>query len=78
MHVEGGVTIPQGIRERTGLLPNTEVDFLEDEAGVRVPRRPRQDRERREGPWPCDAYEPTGPRSRCPPMEIMALTRGDG
>jgi AbrB family looped-hinge helix DNA binding protein len=33
---KGQVTIPQEIRERTGLLPDTEVEFLVDDDGVRI------------------------------------------
>jgi AbrB family looped-hinge helix DNA binding protein len=33
---KGQVTIPQEIRERTGLLPNTEVEFVLEEYGVRI------------------------------------------
>jgi len=42
---KGQVTIPAAIRERAGLLPNTEVEFVLDAKGVRIrrstaPRRP--------------------------------------
>lgn len=33
---KGQVTIPKEYRERFGLLPETEVEFLADEAGVRI------------------------------------------
>ncbi|MHB8398513.1 MAG: AbrB/MazE/SpoVT family DNA-binding domain-containing protein, partial [Candidatus Limnocylindrales bacterium] len=33
---KGQVTIPQAIREQAGLLPNTEVEFLVEEGGVRL------------------------------------------
>ena len=35
---KGQVTIPQAIREAAGLLPDTEVDFILDETGVRIVR----------------------------------------
>jgi AbrB family looped-hinge helix DNA binding protein len=35
---KGQVTIPAGIRERAGLLPNTEVDFEFDGKVVRIVR----------------------------------------
>lgn len=39
---KGQVTIPAAIRERLGLLPNTEVEFVLDGRGVRlVKARPR-------------------------------------
>ena len=33
---KGQVTIPQEIRERFGLLPHTEVDFIVEEDGVKL------------------------------------------
>ena len=33
---KGQVTIPVAIRERAGLMPNTEVDFTYDGEGVRI------------------------------------------
>ena len=33
---KGQVTIPMTIRERLGLLPNTEVEFAIDRDGVRI------------------------------------------
>ena len=42
---KGQVTIPQEIREKHGLLPNTEVDFVVERGRVflrrKGPRRPR-------------------------------------
>lgn len=35
---KGQVTIPAALRERAGLLPNTEVDFELDAEGVRIRR----------------------------------------
>lgn len=35
---KGQVTIPQDIRERAGLLPNTEVEFIYDGRTVRIVR----------------------------------------
>jgi bifunctional DNA-binding transcriptional regulator/antitoxin component of YhaV-PrlF toxin-antitoxin module len=32
----GQVTIPQELRERYGLLPNTEIRFVPDETGLRL------------------------------------------
>ena len=34
--VKGQVTIPQAMRERFGLLPGTEVDFVPTENGVEI------------------------------------------
>ena len=36
---KGQVTIPIELRERHGLLPDTEVEFVEDDDGVRIRRR---------------------------------------
>ena len=38
---KGQVTIPQEIRERAGLLPNTEVDFIYDGKTVRLVKADR-------------------------------------
>jgi AbrB family looped-hinge helix DNA binding protein len=38
---KGQVTIPQEIRERAGLLPHTEVEFLYDGKTVRIVRAGR-------------------------------------
>lgn len=35
---KGQVTIPQEIRERLGIAPNSEVDFVEDEGRVYLRR----------------------------------------
>ena len=36
----GQVTIPQELRERYGLLPNTEIRFVPDETGLRLVASP--------------------------------------
>jgi len=33
---KGQITIPQAYRHRFGLLPQTEVEFVADQAGVRI------------------------------------------
>lgn len=33
---KGQVTIPQGVREQTGLLPDTEVEFVVERGAVRI------------------------------------------
>jgi AbrB family looped-hinge helix DNA binding protein len=46
---KGQVTIPVELRERFGLLPDTDVDFIADRRGVRlVPARPKRGRGRGE------------------------------
>ena len=41
---KGQVTIPQDIRERFGLLPNTEVEFEADKTSVRIVKSQRPTR----------------------------------
>ena len=71
--VKGQVTIPQEIRERHGLLPGTEVEFVDDGEEVRLvkakdgKRRGRALVERMRG----------RADTRLSTDEIMALTRGD-
>jgi AbrB family looped-hinge helix DNA binding protein len=38
---KGQVTIPMDIREKLGLLPNTEVEFTIDRDGVRITKAAR-------------------------------------
>jgi AbrB family looped-hinge helix DNA binding protein len=70
---KGQVTIPQDVRERHGLLPGTEVRFIDDGDTVRIVKAEGQQRrgrrlvERMRG---CS-------RTRLSTKEIMALTRGD-
>lgn len=73
---KGQVTIPHEIRERAGLLPNTEVDFLLDEDGVRivkarVPRRPTR------GQRVVEALRRAPGQNTMTTEEIMALMRGE-
>jgi AbrB family looped-hinge helix DNA binding protein len=71
---KGQVTIPIAIREKAGLLPNTEVVFDFDGEGVRIRRAPR-----RTGTG-CGAHLVAHMRGRgdgtLTTDEIMALTRG--
>ena len=36
---KGQVTIPKGVRERLGLRPGDEIEFVEDRSGYRVQKR---------------------------------------
>lgn len=69
---KGQVTIPQGVRERHGFLPGTEVHFEEDGETVRLvkgaepPRRGARLVDRMRG----------RADTRMTTDEIMALTRG--
>lgn len=70
---KGQVTIPQDVRERHGLLPGTEVRFIDDGQEVRLVkaegphRRGRALVERMRG----------RAKTRLSTDEIMALTRGE-
>ena len=74
----GQVTIPEHIRRRAGLLPGTEVEFVEERGGVRL--RPVAGdrvtpRERRVGEV-LDHMRGSA-TVRMTTEEIMALTRGE-
>ncbi|ETX07367.1 AbrB/MazE/SpoVT family DNA-binding domain-containing protein [Candidatus Entotheonella palauensis] len=69
---KGQVTIPQHIREKMGITPHAEVDFIEEDGRVILVKRDR------------DASVPPTFRRvrgvatiRMSTDEIMALTRGD-
>jgi AbrB family looped-hinge helix DNA binding protein len=71
---KGQVTVPLAIREKLGLLPNTEVEFEIDRDGVRIrkataPRRPDR------GWTLIEQMRGRGSR-RITTDEIMKLTRG--
>ncbi len=69
---KGQVTIPMAIREKAGLLPNTEVEFELDGTAVRIVRAKTQNRGRQ---------IVAGLRGkgdvRLSTDQIMALTRGE-
>jgi AbrB family looped-hinge helix DNA binding protein len=69
---KGQVTIPQDIRERLGLLPNTEVEFQVDGDSVRI-RKARKSRSRGEAIVGRMRGTATSGLSTA---EIMKLTRG--
>ncbi len=71
---KGQVTIPQEIRERLGLLPNTEVEFEIDRDSVRVKRAAGPRRIDR-GRALVEHMRGRGTR-RITTDEIMKLTRG--
>lgn len=70
---KGQVTIPAEIRERLGLLPDTEVDFVVDGDTVRIVRRTDSTREGR-GAKTVRRLRGTG-TLRMSTNEILALTR---
>jgi len=70
------VTIPQAMREETGLLPNTEVDFIVESGGVRIVKAASRRRPSR-GRRTVDRLRGRAGRVTMTTDEIMALTRGD-
>ena len=71
---KGQVTIPAAIRERAGLLPNTEVDFVYERGTVRILKaRPGKGRGR--GDEAVRRLRGTG-TIKMTTDEIMALMRG--
>lgn len=70
---KGQVTIPQDIRERLGLLPNTEVEFIDEGGTVRLRKvRPGS----RRGRSIVDRLRGRATVSKST-AQIMSLTRGE-
>ena len=72
---KGQVTIPADIRERAGLLPNTEVEFIFDGEVVQL-RRAASTRKPSRGERLVAQLRGRG-NVRMTTDEIMALTRGE-
>jgi AbrB family looped-hinge helix DNA binding protein len=72
---KGQVTIPQEIREKLGLLPDTEVEFTIDGDGVRVTKA-RRPGARSRGRAIVEHMRGRGD-SGMTTDEIMRLTRGE-
>lgn len=73
---KGQVTIPQAVRERTGLLPNTDVEFIVEGDNVRLVKTTPGRRPSR-GVAAVQRLRASGRRVGLTTDEIMALTRGD-
>lgn len=73
---KGQVTIPQAVREQTGLLPNTDVEFVVDGADVRIVKAGSGRRPSR-GADAVLRLRGSGGRIAMTTDEIMALTRSD-
>ena len=73
---KGQVTIPADIRERAGLLPNTEVEFLYDGAEVRLVRAKAHKKPSRGDRIVAHLRSHRGD-VKMTTDEIMALTRGE-
>ena len=67
------VTIPQGVRERNGFLPHTEVEFVEEAGTVVLRKAEGGNRQARE--W-VRRYRGTADAGMTTD-EIMHLTRGE-
>jgi AbrB family looped-hinge helix DNA binding protein len=72
---KGQVTIPKQIRDKFGLLPGTEVEFVEDRGKVRV--RKMQGGRNRGQEIVEHLRRASGGDIRMTTDEIMALTRGE-
>jgi AbrB family looped-hinge helix DNA binding protein len=72
---KGQVTIPVEIREKMGLLPNTEVEFELDGKGVRI-RRAKKTHRMSRGAAAVARLRGQG-TVKMSTDEIMALTRGE-
>ena len=70
------VTIPQVVRERTWLLPNTDVEFVVEGYNVRIIKTTSGKRPSR-GAAAVQLLRASGWRVVLTTDEIMALTRGD-
>jgi AbrB family looped-hinge helix DNA binding protein len=73
---KGQVTIPQDVRERAGLLPGTEVDFVVDADAVRIVKA-RGARRPGRGARAIGHLRRAVGHVSMTTDEIMALTRGD-
>ena len=73
---KGQVTIPQAVREQTGLLPNTDVEFVVDGGDVRIIKAVSGRRPSR-GAAAVQRLRGAGGQIHMTTNEIMALTRGE-
>ena len=69
---KGQVTIPQRIREKLGVLPNTEVEFVEEKGRVYLRKGHKAD------PRPSRFQKLRGIATvKMTTAQILALTRGE-
>ena len=76
---KGQVTIPIGLREKAGLMPNTEVEFDYDRAGrVTIARASKKARRKSRGEFLVGGLREFGRKHpiKMTTEEIMALMRG--
>lgn len=76
---KGQVTIPQEVRERLGIFPGTEVDFIVRGDSVKLVKANRKNGKRGRGEEIVASLVGKGTANReMTTDEIMALTRGWG
>ncbi len=73
---KGQVTIPVAIREKAGLLPNTEVEFRWDGGAVTLVKL-RKGKRKSRGDEIVDRLRGSAPKPGLTTDELMALTRGE-
>lgn len=74
--IKGQITIPVALRERYGLLPGAEVEFLPHGETLQVkPRKPSQNAASAFDQWLAKAAGTAAPGRTTD--EIMAMTRGE-
>ncbi len=73
---KGQVTIPQGIREELGLLPNTEVTFRVVDGEARLRKAGRGSGKLSRGDGVIQRLRSVRPSNKLSTDEIMALMRG--
>jgi AbrB family looped-hinge helix DNA binding protein len=74
---KGQVTIPIAIREKTGLMPHTEVEFAYEANGtVRIFRAAKKGKRKSRGEEAIERMRGRGD-IKMTTEEIMALTRGE-
>jgi antitoxin PrlF len=71
---KGRVTIPKGLRESLGMLPGTEVEFLEENGEVRIRKAGGG---RRRGEEVIKHLREAGRNYTMTTEELMRLTRGE-
>lgn len=72
---KGQVTIPKEIRDKHGLLPGTEVEFIEETGGEVLVRKALDGRRR--GEEVVEHLQRAGANFTMTTDEIMKLTRGE-
>lgn len=72
---KGQVTIPKELRDRLGLLPGTEVEFVEEDGEARVRRA--EGGGRRRGEELVAHLREAGKNYTMTTEEVMRLTRGE-